>query len=95
MGLDMIKPVFGVSDKASFKPVFSATETFSNIEISPVASLHNGTFPKAKNKVTDQTAHPRRLVCACVVCKPPEDMFSCLKAQIMKLEAKVCAQNTG
>ena len=27
MGLDATKPVFGVSDKASFKPVSSATET--------------------------------------------------------------------
>ena len=33
------KPVSGVSDQASFKPVSSATET-SQIEISPVASLH-------------------------------------------------------
>ena len=34
------KPVFGVSVKSSFKPFSSATETSSNIEISPVASLH-------------------------------------------------------
>ena len=27
IGLVARKPVFGVSDKASFKPVFSATET--------------------------------------------------------------------
>ena len=27
IGLDATKPVFGVSDKASFKPVSSATET--------------------------------------------------------------------
>ena len=27
MGLDATKPVFGVSDKASFKPVSLATET--------------------------------------------------------------------
>ena len=27
MGLDATKPVFGVSDKASYKPVSSATET--------------------------------------------------------------------
>ena len=39
MGLIARKPVFGVSNKASFKPV-SATETSWKIEISPVASLH-------------------------------------------------------
>ena len=27
MGLDLTKPVFGVSDKAILKPVFLATET--------------------------------------------------------------------
>ena len=40
MGLVARKPVFGVSDKESFKPVSSATETIWKIEISPVASLH-------------------------------------------------------
>ena len=40
MGLDATKPVFRVSDKASFKTVSSATETSSKTEISPVASLH-------------------------------------------------------
>ena len=40
MGLVVRKPVFRVSDKASFKPVSSATETSWKIEISPVASLH-------------------------------------------------------
>ena len=39
MGLVTRKPVFRVSDKASFKPVSSVTETSWKIEISPVASL--------------------------------------------------------
>ena len=39
MGLDMRKPVFGVSKKESFKPVSSVTETSKKIEISLVASL--------------------------------------------------------
>ena len=39
MGLVSRKPVFGVSDKASFKLVSSATETSQKIEISLVASL--------------------------------------------------------
>ena len=40
MGLVARKPVFGVSDKASFKPVSSATETSKKIDISPVANNH-------------------------------------------------------
>ena len=39
LGLVARKPVFGVSDKASFKPVSSAAETSQKIEISLVASL--------------------------------------------------------
>ena len=38
IGLVARKPIFGVSDKASFKPGPSATETSYIIEISPVAS---------------------------------------------------------
>ena len=40
MGLIARKPVCGVSEKASFKPVSSARETSLKIEISPAASLH-------------------------------------------------------
>ena len=36
MGLDATKPVFGVSDNARLKPVFTATETSLKIEISLV-----------------------------------------------------------
>ena len=32
------KPVFGVSNKASFKPLFSSTETSERISISPEAN---------------------------------------------------------
>ena len=39
MGLVATKPVFGVSDKARFKPVSSPTVTTFKIEISLVASL--------------------------------------------------------
>ena len=38
MGLVARKPVFGLSDKASFKPVSSTTETSYKIEISSVGS---------------------------------------------------------
>ena len=40
MGLVARKPVFRVSDKASFEPVSSATETRQKVEISPAAKLH-------------------------------------------------------
>ena len=40
MGLNVTKPVFGISNKVRLKSVSSATETSYNIEISPVASLH-------------------------------------------------------
>ena len=38
VGLNTRKPVFGVSDKASFKHVSSAAETSQKIETAPVAS---------------------------------------------------------
>ena len=50
MGLVARKPVFGVSNKASFKPFSSATETSQKIEISPVASLHMIRFKKRITK---------------------------------------------
>ena len=40
MDLVATKPVFGASDKASFKPVSSATETSYKIDISLVGSFH-------------------------------------------------------
>ena len=39
MGLNVTKPVFGVSDKMRLKPVSSATETNKKIEFSVVANL--------------------------------------------------------
>ena len=72
-GEDVTKPVFGVFDKASFKPVSSATEISRKVEVSPVASLHM--IRKVNNKGADQTARMRRLVCACVVCKPLKTGF--------------------
>ena len=43
-----LKACLRVSDKASFKPVSSATETSLKIEISPVASLHTGMIHSEK-----------------------------------------------
>ena len=61
MGGDATKPVFGVSEKARLKPVFSATE-IDKIEISLVASL--------------DMIISKRLVCAFVVRKPQRQVFS-------------------
>ena len=40
LGLHATNPVFGISNKASFTPVSSATWTSQKIELWPVASLH-------------------------------------------------------
>ena len=64
----------GCFDKECFKPVSSAKETSLKIEISPAASLHM-ILSKKQKKGADQTARMRRLVCACVVHKPPKTGF--------------------
>ena len=75
MGLVATKPVFGVSSKASFKPVSSATETSWKIENFTSSKFTYGTFQKANNKGADQTARMRRLVCVCVVREHPKTGF--------------------
>ena len=74
MGLDVRKPVFGVSDKARLKPVFSAIKTSLNSEISLVASLD---MILSKKQITK--ALIRLLVCACVVSKPRKTGFLALR----------------
>ena len=66
MGLGATKPVFGVFDKATLKPVSSVTETSKKNEILLIASLYNDSFQNASNKGADQSAWMRRLVCAFV-----------------------------
>ena len=51
MSRDARKPVFGVSDKASFKPVSSVTESSLKIEISLIARLHMILSKKGITKV--------------------------------------------
>ena len=70
----MRKPVFGVSAKASFKPVSSAKEILENRNFT-CSKFTYDTLQKAKNKDTDQTVRMRRLICACVVCKTPKTDF--------------------
>ena len=59
LGLNMTKPVFGVSDKGRLKQVTSATETSNKIEILFVASFNI----LSKNKSADQSAQAGRHLC--------------------------------
>ena len=75
MVIVVIKPVFGVSDRVSFKPVLSATDNSLKIEISPVASLNMTLSAKGITKALIKLhecagcfapvlfANPRRQVC--------------------------------
>ena len=60
LGLNMTKPVFGVSDKGRLKQVTSATETSYKIEILFVASLN---MIPSKNKGADQSAQAGLHLC--------------------------------
>ena len=53
MGLFARKSVFRASDKASFKPFSTASETSQQVQISPVVVLTSDTFQKAINKDAD------------------------------------------
>ena len=57
LGLVATKPVFGVADKDSFKPVHSATETSKKIKISSVASFH---VILSKKRITKALIRRRR-----------------------------------
>ena len=85
MGLVTGKPVFGVSDKASFKPVSSATVTSQNIEISLVASLDMILSHKRITKVLIRL-RGRIGWSAPVLFANPEDRFSRVKAHMMWLQ---------
>ena len=81
MGLVARKHVFEVSDKASFKPVSSATETTEKLEISLVARLHIALF---KTRITKALIRLRGCAgwSAPVLFANPEDSFSRVEAQI-------------
>ena len=97
MGLVAGKPVFGVSDKASFKPVSSATVTSQKIEISLVASLDmilsNKRITKALIRLRGRAgwsapvlfANPRRQVFSC---RGPYDysLYSSQRVNILYLK---------
>ena len=74
MGLDARKPVFGVSEKASFKPVPQLQRPARRLKFT-CSMFTFDTFQNANNKGADQTALMRRLVCDCVDHKPPNTGF--------------------
>ena len=76
MGLVARKPVFGVSEKANFKPVSSATETSYKNQNLACSKFRDDTFQNANNKGADQSARMRRLVWVFVVRKQPKTVFS-------------------
>ena len=75
--------VFGVSNAIRFKPVSSATETSSKIEISHVVSLDMVLSNKQITiKGADQTAGMCRLACVFVVRKLPKTGFLVVEAHM-------------
>ena len=62
----MRKPVFGVFDHASLKPTCSVKE-IRMLKFCVYSKFINYTFQRLNNIVADQTARPRRMVCAFVV----------------------------
>ena len=82
MGLDATKPVsMGFWQSKFQNSLLSYRDYVENWNFS-CSKFTYGTFQKANNKSADQTAQMRRLVCACVVRKPPEDRFSRVEAHI-------------
>ena len=74
------KPVFGVSDKASFKPVQTRSSATFVQKLArklkfPYRKFTQGSFQKVNKKGDDQTAQMPSMVCACVVNKLPKTGF--------------------
>ena len=84
LGRIAIKPVFGVSEKARFKPVSSATGTSLKIEISSIASLHmihsTTRITKALGSDCADAQAGLRLCCS----QTPEDRFFSFRGPFIK-----------
>ena len=81
MGLDMTKPVFGVSHKENSNQS-PQLKILARQNCNFVCSKFScDTFQSANNKGADQTVWMHRLVCAFVV-RNPEDRFSHVEACI-------------
>ena len=67
------KPVFGVNEKSEIQAsLLSYRDQLENWKFACSKSTYDS-FEKTNNKGADQSARMRRLVCALVVHKPPED----------------------
>ena len=92
LGLVMTKPVFGVSHKASFKPVSSATETSLKIKISLVAGLDKILLDKRITKALIS-------LCGCagwsalLLLQTPEDRF-CGDEAHLSSKGSSCMENS-
>ena len=82
MGLVARKPVFGISEKASFKPVSSATGTSQKIEISPVASLM-WYFPQSEKQRRWSDCADAQAGLPLCCSQTSEDRFSHIEAHIV------------
>ena len=82
MGLAARKPVFGVSNKVSFKPFSSGTETSLKIENSPVANLQ---MILSTKRITKALIRLRGCAgwSAPVLSQTPEDSFSRVQAHMI------------
>ena len=63
----MRKPVFGVFDHAASNQPAQLQRLARMLKLCVYSKFINYTFQRLDNKVVDQTARPRRLVCAFVV----------------------------
>ena len=76
MGLITRNPVFGVFDKASFKPLSSATATSSKKLNFTCSKFTYNAFQNANYKSADQTAWMRRLSAPVLFAYPQRQVFS-------------------
>ena len=72
----------GIQQNKFQTSLLSYTDYLENWNIT-CSKCINATFRKANNKGADQTARMRRLVCACVVRKPPKTVFSRVETQLL------------
>ena len=77
MDLVVRKPVFGVSDKESFNPVSTATETSCRTENSPVASLHMILSTKRITKALIRLRGWAGWLAPVLFASPRRQVFSC------------------
>ena len=78
MGLVARKPVFGGFRQSEFQTSLLSYSNYLESWNFTCSKFTYDNFQKANNNGADQTARMRRLVCACVVRKPPKTGFLAL-----------------